>query len=250
MEQIWFKSFVATFRQLRENCNPSVHRNILKKEIFPFTDFDRCNFEHSRKTILSVLSKRPSTYPEERLDEISFLQRIRIVLPFLDFEWILSWIPAGKLCHSCRKCSCVSKLRFPAIFFVKIVQILFVLFVFWLIQLHFWLNYLRQDLQNCTLRAWLPFRVKTIRVRFFFISSIVSGFERKFCGFMAKTVRQPCQKCTFSASGTKPRKICLEKVYRFSTIFWLQGGLFRKLIGTFQKFRQNRIFCFQRNILD
>ena len=62
-----------------------------------------------------------------------FLQRIRIVQPFLDFEWKISWIPAGKLCHSCRKCSCVSRLRFPAVLFVEIVQILIVLFVFWLI---------------------------------------------------------------------------------------------------------------------
>ena len=159
--------------------------------------------------------------------------------------------------NSCRKTlSQLSELflrvqaTFSCYFFVKTVQILFVFFVFLLIQLQFWLKFLRQVLQNCTLRAWLPFRVKTIRVRFFFISSIVSGFERKFCGFMAKTVRQPCQKCTFSASGTKPRKICLEKVYRFSTIFWLQGGLFRKLIGTFQKFRQNQIYRFQWNFLE
>ena len=72
---------------------------------------------------MSVLSIRLSTYPEERLDEISFLQRIRIVLPFLELEWKISWIPAGKLCHSCRYCSCVSRLRFPAIFFMEIVQI-------------------------------------------------------------------------------------------------------------------------------
>ena len=94
LEQMLFESFAATFQQLREKCNPSVHRNNLKKycslfdryQIFSFRDFDRCNFEHSKKTNLSVFSIRRSTYPEERLDEISFLQRIRIVLSFLDFE--------------------------------------------------------------------------------------------------------------------------------------------------------------------
>ena len=36
LEQILFESFAATFRQLRENCNPSVHRNILNKNIVLF----------------------------------------------------------------------------------------------------------------------------------------------------------------------------------------------------------------------
>ena len=31
LEQILFQSFAATFRELRENCNPNVYRNILKK---------------------------------------------------------------------------------------------------------------------------------------------------------------------------------------------------------------------------
>ena len=132
LEHILFENFAATFRQLRDHYNPSVHRIVLKKkcslfdryQIFSFTDFDRGIFEHSKKTILSVLSIRHSTYPEERLDEIFFLQRIRIVLPFLDFEWKISWILPWKLCHSCPNCSCVSRLRFPVIFFVKIVQIL------------------------------------------------------------------------------------------------------------------------------
>ena len=131
---IWSESCLkflrCFFRQLRENCNPCVHRNNLKKycsffdryQLFSFTDFNRCNFEHSKKTILTVLSIRHSTYPEERLDEISFLQRIRIVQTFLDFELKISWIPAGNLCHKCRKCSCVYRLRFPAFFFVEIVQ--------------------------------------------------------------------------------------------------------------------------------
>ena len=111
-----------------------------------------------------------------------------------------------------------------------------------MIQLQFRLKFLGHDFQNCTLRARGSFRGKTYGVRFFFNSATVSGFERKLFGFMVKTVRQPCQKCTFSASGAKRRKFCFEKLYQFWTIFWLQGGSFRTLSGIFQKFRQNRIF--------
>ena len=88
-------------------------------QIFSFTDFNRCNFEHSKETNLTVFSIRHSTYPEERMDEIFFLQRSRIVLPFLDFEWKVSWISAGKLCNSCPNCSWVYRLRFPAFFFAN-----------------------------------------------------------------------------------------------------------------------------------
>ena len=36
LEQILYESFVATFRQLTQNSNPSVHRNILNKKYSPF----------------------------------------------------------------------------------------------------------------------------------------------------------------------------------------------------------------------
>ena len=181
---------------------------------------------------------------------IFFLHRIRIVLPFLDFEWKISGIPAGKLCHSCRKCSFVSRLRFIVIFFCENCANFICLFCIFIDSASIWLNFLRQCLQNCTLRARGFFRGNTIGVRFFFNSSTVSEFERKFFGFMAETVRQPCQKCTFSASGTKRKNFCFEKMYKILTIFWLQDGSFRSLSGIFQKFRQNRILCFQRNILE
>ena len=65
LEQIFFESFAETFRQLRENCNLSVHRNILKGKcflfwqifFFSFRDFERSIFELSDKIILSILSK-------------------------------------------------------------------------------------------------------------------------------------------------------------------------------------------------
>ena len=68
---------------------------LIKTILFSFTDSHWCVFEDPKKTILSVLSIRHSTYPKERLEEFSFLQKIRIVLPFADFEWKISWIPAG-----------------------------------------------------------------------------------------------------------------------------------------------------------
>ena len=149
---------------------------------------------------MSVLSIRHSTYPEERLDETSFLQRIRIVLLFPDFEWKTSWIPAGKLRHSWQNCSCPSRLRFPVkFFFLKIVQIFFVLFVSWLIQLHFWLTFLEQGLQNCTLRVRGSFPGKTFGVRFLFsilqpfpdLSEIFSVLWRKLCGRIVKSAVFP-----------------------------------------------------------
>ena len=186
-----------------------------------FTDFDRCIFEHSKKTILSVLSIPHSTYPEERLDEIFFLQKIRIVLQFPDFDWKLSWILAGKLRHSCRNSSCVSRLRFPVKFSVlKIVQIFFVLFVSWLIQLHFWLNFLRQGLQNCTLRVRGSFRGKTFGVRFFF------QFFNRF-RIWAKTFRSYEENCAAA----------LSKVHFFRQRNKTRRILFWKNAKTFNNFR-------------
>ena len=84
-------------------------------------------------------------------------------------------------------------------FFVKIGQTLFVFFVFWLIQLHFRLKFLRQVLQNCTLRARGFFRGKTIGVRFFF--QFFNRFRvwaktfpflwRKLCGSLVKSALFP-----------------------------------------------------------
>ena len=115
--RIWSKPCLKILRQLFDNLEKNAiqvstgtfwTKNVLfliKTNFFSFTDFDRCIFEHSKKTILSVLSIRHSTYPQERLDEISFQQRIRIVLPFPNFEWKISSIAARKLRHSCRNCS-------------------------------------------------------------------------------------------------------------------------------------------------
>ena len=115
--RIWSKSCMKVFWQLSDNFDKTAiqvstetfcTKNVLfliKTISFLFTDSHWCIFEHLKKTFLSVLSVRHSTYPKERLDEISFLQRIRIVLPFPDFEWKISSTAAGKLRHSCQICS-------------------------------------------------------------------------------------------------------------------------------------------------
>ena len=157
------------------------------------------------------------------------------------------------LLSSCRKTlSQMSKLflrvqaTFSCSFFVKIVQIFFVLFVFWLIQLHFRLNFIRQVLQNCTLRARGSFRGKTIGVRVFFNSSTISGSERKFFGFMAKTVRQPCQKCTFSASGKKTKEILFWKNVSISNIFLTSGWIVPDTQWHFSKVSSKSNFLFPK----
>ena len=160
------------------------------------------------------------------------------------------------LLNSCRKTlSQLSKMflrvqaTFYCYFFVKIVQILFVLLYFDWFSFIFGWTFLGRV---CKTALYVPedlFEAKRFVLDFFFFSSTVSGFERKLFVFMTKTVRQPCQKCTFSTSGAKRRKFCFEKMYHFTTVFWLQGGSFRTLSGIFQKFCQKRNFCFQRNIL-
>ena len=174
LEQILYESFVATFRQLRQKSNPSVYRNILNKKCFLFDQnhfflvygLSQMRFWTSKENYFVSFVNTAFNVSRGTIEWNSFLKRIRIVLPFGDFEWKISWISAGKLCHSCRKCSCVSRLRFP-VFFVKSVQFLFVLFKFWLIQLHLWQIFVRQGLQNCTLCARRSFRGKTFGLRIF-----------------------------------------------------------------------------------
>ena len=86
---------------------------------------------------------------------------------------------------------------------------------------HFWLIFLRQGLQNCTLRTRGSFRGKTFGVRFFFNFSTVSGFERNFFGLIATTLQQHCQKCTILKGETNWGRYCVEKTYKNLTNFGL-----------------------------
>ena len=170
---------------------------------------------------MSVFSIRHSTYPEKWLDEASFLQRIRILLPFPDFDKEISWIFAGKLRHSCRNFTCVSRLRLQVNYSFENWEKFFVPFVFWLIHLHFCWCF---SGRVCKTALYVPedlFEEKLLVLDFFFNSSTISEFERKFFVLMAKIVRQHCQKCTFSASGTKWGKNSFEKMYKLLTIFGL-----------------------------
>ena len=216
------KSFLKVLRQffassekiaIQVSAETFWRKNVLfltDTKFFSFTDFNRCNCEHSKKTVLSVLSIRHSTYQEQRLDENSFLQRIRIVLPFLDF-WMKN------LLNSCRKSlSQLLKMFLPvqatfSRFFVKSVQILFVLFVFWLIQLHFRLKFLGQGLQNCTLAARGSFRGKTTGISFFFLFINRFWIWAKTFRFYGKNCAAALSKVHFFRQGNKTKEILFWK---------------------------------------
>ena len=222
--RIWSKSCMKVLWQLSDNLDKIAiqvstetfwTKNVLfliRNIFFSFTDSQWCIFEHPKKTILSVLSLRHSPYPEDWLDEFSFPQRIRIVLPFADFEWKISWIPAGN--------------------FVTVVEIVLRCpgYVFWLIYsiekfAFLCLFRILVDLASFLSEfseagfAKLHSICQTIfsRKNFWiekisFNSSNVAGFYRKTFGLMAITKSQPCQKCTFFASETNWGNYCFEKM--------------------------------------
>ena len=147
---------------------------------------------------MSVFSIRHSTYPEKWLDEASFLQRIRILLPFPDFDKEISWIFAGKLRHSCRNFTCVSRLRLQVSYSFENWEKFFVPFVFWLIHLHFcWFFSCRV----CKTALYVPedlFEEKLLVLDFF---SILQPFQnlsvnfsflwQKLCGSNVKSALFP-----------------------------------------------------------
>ena len=176
LEQIFFESFAETFRQLRENCNLSVHRNILKEKcflfwqifFFSFREFERSIFELSDKIILSILSKTAINVSRGTICWKLLVSKTWNCSTSSGLWMKISWILARKLRHSCRNCSWVSRLHLQVSFCFKIMHF-FCRFVFCMIQLSFWLNFLRRALQNCTLRARGYFRGKIFDVRFFSI---------------------------------------------------------------------------------
>ena len=260
--RIWSKSCSQVLRQLFASLKKiaiqvfteTFWRNsvlfLTETIFFSFTDFDRCIFEHSKKAILSVLSIRHSTYLEEWLDEISFLQRIRIVLPIPDFDWKISWIPAGKLRHSCRNCSCVSKLLFPVKFFLENVQVLFFFIVSWLIQLHFSLNFLKQSFQNCTLRARGHFRGKNLGVRICFsILQLFQDLSDKFSDLGRQPFGSNVRIALFPPAEQIDGKRFWKNVQSLN-IFRTLGLISPDLQLHFSKVSSNLNFCVRRNILD
>ena len=219
----WSKSCMKVLWQLSDNFDKIAiqvstetfwTKNVLlliKTIFFSFTGSHWCIFEHPKKTILSVLSIRHSTHPEERLDEISFPQRIRIVLHFRTLNekspQLLpeNFVTVVKIVLKWPGCV------FRLIYYFQNCANFFVLFVFWLIQLHFWMIFLRQCLQNCTIRARRSFRGKTFGVRFFFIFSTVSGFERSFLVLWRQLCRSIVKSAFFSRAKQNERDIVLKK---------------------------------------
>ena len=228
LEQILYESFVATFRQLRQNSNPSVHRNILNKKcslfdqnyIFLVYGSHWCNFEPPKKTILSICQFGIQRI--QRNDWMKFLSHKELEL-FYHFRALNGKSPqllpenfVTVVKYVLKWPGCVFRLTY---YFPNCANF-FVLFVFWLIQLHFWLIFLRQGLQNCTLRARRSFRGKTFGVRFFFIFSNFSEFERKIFRLMATTVRQHSSDISRGKNFTE--NISLKKW----CLFWFYAEVF------------------------
>ena len=115
---------------------------VLKKSLFTEL-FSNCERRISGRILLKKLPRSP----EENFHckKIHFKE--------IMFFWVYTEVCSGKL------------LVKTFSFFCE--KILFVLFKFWLIQLHFWLIFVRQGLQNCTLCATRSFRGKTFGLRIF-----------------------------------------------------------------------------------
>ena len=128
------------------------------------------------------------------------------------FELKISWILAGKLRHSCQNFTCVSRLRLQVNYSFKNWANFLALFVFWWIQLRFWLNFFRQGFWRCTLPARRSFRGKIFGMRVFF--SILQPFSDLSEKFQVLW-RQLC--CSFVKGALFPRakqnegKIVLKK---------------------------------------
>ena len=209
LEQILFERFVAFFDNIEKttiqvSTQAFWTKNVLfliKTIFFLFTDSHWCVFEDPKKTILSVLSIRHSTYPEERLDEISFLQWIRIILQFRTLrEKPLEFLPETS--------SQLSKLylRVQATFTGKLFYWkcakFFVLFVNCLSELRFCLYFFRQGFWSCTLGCQKIFSRKnfwcenfsSILQPFSSLSEKISVWWRQLCCSNVKSALFPTAK--------------------------------------------------------
>ena len=229
LEQILFERFVAFFDNIEKTAIQVSTQAFWTKNVlflirpifFLFTDFHWCIFEHSKKTILSVLSIQHSTYPGERLDEISFLQWIRIILQFRTLrEKPLEFLPETS--------SQLSKLylRVQATFTGKLFYWKCAKFYCPFCKLFEWASFLSELFSAGFLKLYsrLPedlFQEELLVWEFFFNSSTIFEFERKNFGLVATTVLQQCQKCTFSDGETNWGKYYIEKTYKALTFFGL-----------------------------
>ena len=229
LEQILFKSFVAIFRQHRENSNPSVHRNILKKM---FSFWSKLFFSCLRTFTVAILNIQRKRFCQFRQYGIQRIQRN---------DWIKRFsYKELELFYHFRILNEKSPQLLPEKF-VTVVEI-----VLRCPGYNFWWIY---SIENCAFLclfrifidsasfladfcsagfAKLHSMCQTIFSRknfwfekFSFISSTVSGFYRKTFGPMAITVYQPCQKCTFSASETNSGNYFFEKMCKHLTLFGL-----------------------------
>ena len=221
--RIWSKSCMKVLWQLSGNLDKIAiqvstetfwTKNVLfliKTIFFLFTDSHWCVFEDPKKTILSVLSIRHSTYPEERLNEILSYKELELFYHLRTLnEKSLEFLPETS--------SQLSKvyLRVQAtftgkLFFWKMCKV-FCPFC----KLSEWASFLSELFSAGFLQLYsrLPedlFQEELLVWEFFFNSSTIFGFERKIFGLVATTVLRHCQKCTFSDGEENEGNIILKK---------------------------------------
>ena len=151
-------------------------------------------------------------------------------LPYKQFELFhISGLWMKNLLSACRKTlSQMSKLflrvqaTFFCNFFWKNCADFFVFFVFWLIQLRFRLNFRRQGLQNCTLRARGSSREKHMVLGFFFHFFNRFRVWAKVFQFYGENCAAALSKVHFFRQRNKMKEI----------LFWKNVSIFNKFLNS------------------
>ena len=201
---------MASFRQHRENSNPSVHRNILNKKCSLFDQNRFCCLRTFTDAFLNIQRKLFCQFCQYDIQRIQRNDWIKL-LSYKELE----------LFYHFRTLNEKSPPLLPGNF-VKVVKIVlrcpgYVLRLIYSIENCSFLCLFRILIDSASFLAdfgsvgfaklhsmcQTNFSRKNFWFEnFSFNSSTFSWFYRKTFGLMAITVCQPCQKCTFSASET------------------------------------------------
>ena len=119
-------------------------------------------------------------------------------------------------------------------------------FVFWLIQLHFRLNFLRQGLQNCTLRARGSFRGKVVDFRFFWHFFNRVRIWAKIFRFCGKNCAAALSKVHFFRQRNKTEEFLFWKIVSFFNNFLTSGWIVPDTQWHFSKVSSKAKFLFPK----
>ena len=163
----------------------------------------------------------------------------------LDFEWKISWVPAGKLCHKCRNCSCVSRLRFPAVFLWKLCKFfLSFLYFDWFSFIFGWILLGR----FCKTALYVPedlFEEKQLVLEFFSILQPFPGLSGNFSGLWRKLCGSPVKSALFPPAE-KTKEILFWKNVSISNIFLTSGWIVPDTQWHFSKVSSKSNFLFPK----